>query len=433
MFDDPDILKRYTSRQGLERAMNVDTVIIGAGPYGLSIAAHLSKSRLTFRIFGFPMQSWRSHMPKGMLLKSEGFASSLYDPDSSFTLRHYCEEMKLSHYDLGNPVPLEVFSAYGLEFQKRLVPTLEQTDIASVSRTSAGFELETADGQIVHAHTVIVATGITHFSYLPPFLADLPGSHVSHSSQHHDLSSFRGKTVAVLGAGASAVDIAAILHEEGSHVQLVARRQEIAFHTKAKEPRPLHQRVRYPRSGLGIGWSSRLCTDAPLLFHVMPQKFRFRFVLDHLGPAPGWFVRDKVVGKFPLHVGCKIQSASIEDGKVHLKIVEKNGSNSELIVDHVISATGYQVSISRMRFLDEALRRLIQKVEDTPVLSSHFETSVPGLYMVGPASANSFGPLARFAYGAKFTAKHISKHVEAKIRASASSRPRGRSVSYATD
>ena len=162
--------------QGLKRVMNVDTVIIGAGPYGLSIAAHLAKSNLTFRIFGSPMQSWRSHMPKGMLLKSEGFASGLYDPDSSFTLRHYCEEMNLPYDDIGNPVPLEVFSAYGVEFQKRLVPTLEQTDITSVSRTSAGFELETADGQFVHAHTVIVATGITNLSYLPPFLSICPAA-----------------------------------------------------------------------------------------------------------------------------------------------------------------------------------------------------------------------------------------------------------------
>jgi thioredoxin reductase len=413
--------------------MNIDTAIIGAGPYGLSIAAHLSKSSLTFRIFGSPMDSWRSHMPKGMLLKSEGFASNLYDPDSSFTLQHFCQETNLPYEDVGNPVPLEVFSAYGLEFQRRLVPTLEQTDITSLSRTSDGFELKTADGQIVFARTVIVATGITHFSYLPPFLVDLPVSHVSHSSQNHDLSSFRGKTVAVLGAGASAVDIAAILHEEGSQVQLVARRREIAFHTKAKEPRPLQQRLRYPRSGLGIGWSTRLCTDAPLLFHVLPQKFRLRFVRDHLGPAPGWFVRDKVTGKFPMHLGCEIISAAIEDGKVRLKLVRKDGRDSELIVDHVISATGYRVSLSRMKFLDEALRRILHKVEDTPVLSSHFETSASGLYMVGPAAANSFGPLMRFAYGAKFTAKHISKHIEAKIRASASLRSSDRNIGYATD
>ncbi len=411
----------------------VDTVIIGAGPYGLSIAAHLSKSSLTFRIFGSPMQNWRHHMPKGMRLKSEGFASNLYDPDSSFTLQHYCEEMNLPYEDIGNPVPLEVFSAYGLEFQKRLVPTLEPTDITSVSRTSEGFELKTEDGQIVNTRTVIVATGITQFGYLPPVLVNLPGSHVSHSSQHYDLSSFRGKSVAVLGAGASAVDIAAILHEEGSRVQLVARRQEIAFHTKAKEPRPLQQRLRYPRSGLGIGWSTRLCTDGPLLFHAMPQKLRFRIVRDHLGPAPGWFVRDKVVGKFPFHLGCEIRSASIDDGKVRLNIIEKNGRDSELIIDHVISATGYRISIARMTFLDEALQRMLHKVEDTPVLSSHFETSVPGLYMVGPASANSFGPLMRFAYGARFTAKHISKHMVAKFRASASSLPTEKEIGYAAD
>src|ERR1700733_1403081 len=226
MFPTPIYSKDTLPARGLKRVMNVNTVIIGAGPYGLSIAAQLSKSRLTFRIFGSPMQSWRNHMPKGMLLKSEGFATSLYDPDSSFTLRHYCEEKNLPYEDVGNPVPLEVFSAYGLEFQKRLVPTLEQTDITSVSRTSEGFELETADGQTVLARTVIVATGITHFSYLPPFLADLPGSHVTHSSEHRDLSSFRGSTFLVAGAGASAVDIAAILHEEGSHVQVVARPKE---------------------------------------------------------------------------------------------------------------------------------------------------------------------------------------------------------------
>jgi thioredoxin reductase len=413
--------------------MNVNTVVIGAGPYGLSIAAHLAKSKVTFRIFGSPMESWRKHMPKGMLLKSEGFASNLSDPDSTFTLAHYCREMKLPYDDVGNPVPIEVFCAYGLEFQKRLVPTLEQTDITSVRRTANGFELETADGQTVHADTVIVATGITHFGYMPPLLAGLPASHVSHSSEHHDLSTFRGRSVAVLGAGASAVDIAAILHEEGAQVQLVARRKEIAFHTKAKEPRPLLQRVRFPRSGLGIGWSSKLVTDAPLLFHAMPQEFRFRTVKNHLGPAPGWFVRDKVVGKFPLHLGSKIESVFIKDGKVHLKIVEKDGSNSELTVDHVISATGYQTSIARMGFLDEALRRQLNHVEDTPVLSRNFETSVPGLYMVGLASAHSFGPLMRFGFGSRFTAKHISKHVVAKSRALASSRPQGRSVGYATE
>lgn len=413
--------------------MAVDIVIIGAGPYGLSIAAYLARSRASFRIFGTPMQSWRSRMPKGMLLKSDGFASSLYDPASSFTLRHYCEEKKLPYDDVSLPVPLEVFSAYGLEFQKRLVPTLEETDVTSVRRTSSGFELTTADGQTVSARAVIVATGITHFGYLPQFLADLPREYVSHSSQHHDLSGFRGRSVAVIGAGASAVDIAAILHEEGAQVQLIARRQKIAFHSKSKEPRPLLERIKNPRSGLGVGWRSRLCTDAPLLFHAMPQKFRFRVVRNHLGPAPGWPMREKVEGKFPQHLGCRFQAAMIEDGKVRLRVTQKDGSYLNLLVDHVISATGFHAAVSRLGFLDDSLRKEIDVVEDTPVLSSHFETSVPGLYMVGLASANSFGPLTRFAYGAGFTSRHLSKHLVKRFSASTASQARNTSVGYATD
>jgi cation diffusion facilitator CzcD-associated flavoprotein CzcO len=394
----------------------VDIAIIGAGPYGLSIAAHLRKTPLTFRIFGTPMQSWRQHMPREMLLKSDGFASSLYDPDSAFTLRHYCEEKKLPYADVGIPVPSETFVAYGLAFQKRLVPMLEETNITSVHRTGTGFELLTENGQAVQARRVIVAAGITHFSYLPPFLASLPSEYVTHSAQHYDLSCFRGKKVAVIGAGASAVDIAAILNEQGAQVELVARRQQIAFHKPSEEPRPLLQRITHPRSGLGLGWRSRLCTDAPLLFHVMPRKLRFRAVQRHLGPAPGWFVRDKVIDKFPMHMGSQIKGATVEGGKVHLKITEKDGRDVNLLLDHVIGATGFRVSISRLRFLDEPLRQQIRTVDDTPVLSRSFESSVPGLYLVGVASANSFGPLTRFAYGAKFTAKHISNHLAASAK-----------------
>jgi len=395
---------------------STDIAIIGAGPYGLSIAAHLRKTPLSFRVFGTPMHSWRQQMPEGMLLKSDGFASSLYDPDSAFTLGHYCAEKNLPYSDVGIPVPRETFVDYGLEFQKRLVPTLEETNITSLKRSSAGFELQTADGQTVYTRKVIVAAGITHFGYLPPFLADLPREQVSHSSAHHDLSRFRGQKVAVIGAGASAVDIAALLHEQGADVDLVARRSQISFHKPSKEPRPLLERITSPRSGLGLGWKSRLASDAPLLFHKLPAKLRFRAVKRHLGPAPGWFVREKVEGRVPMHVGTTIQGASIENGKVHLKFTENDGTHTELVVDHVIGATGFRVAMSRLNFIDERLRNEICSIEDTPVLSTSFESSVKGLYMVGVASANSFGPLTRFAYGAKFTAKHLSNHLTAVVK-----------------
>jgi cation diffusion facilitator CzcD-associated flavoprotein CzcO len=391
----------------------IDIVILGAGPYGLSIAAHLNRMKIPNRIFGRPMQSWQTKMPKGMLLKSDGFASSLYDPDSSFTLRHYCAETKQPYADVGIPVPIETFTAYGLEFQKRLVPNLEQVDLTSIKPAPQGFELTTETGERLLARRVVVAAGITHFGWLPPELAKLPSEFATHSSAYGDLAPLKGRRVAVIGAGSSAVDIAVILREIGAEPEIVTRAGAIAFHEPPREPRPLVERILKPRSGLGLGWRSRLCTDAPLLFHAMPQEFRFRVVRRHLGPAPGWFVRDKVNGYIPTHLGVELGHVEVKGNKVHLSLASNNGSQ-QLVVDHIIGGTGYRVALERLRFLDDALRRQILAAEDTPVLNRFFESSVSGLYFVGVASANSFGPLARFAYGAMYTSQRLSRHLAAR-------------------
>ncbi len=393
-----------------------DVAIVGAGPYGLSIAAHLRKSNLQSRIFGAPMQSWRERMPRGMLLKSEGFASSLYDPESAFTLRQYCRENSLPYADVGLPVPLETFVAYGVEFQKRLVPHLEQTDIASIRCVPGGFTLQTEGGETFEARKVVIAAGISHFSYLPSFLAELPSEFVTHSFHRNDLSEFRGRKVAVIGAGASAVDIAAILNENGADVHLLARRAKIAFHGESKEPRPLLEQIQSPRSSIGVGWKSKLCTDLPQLFYTLPQSMRFRAVERHLGPAPGWFAYGKVVGCIPLHLNSAIRNVSMENGQVHILFTQEDGSEATLIADHLIAGTGFRVALSRLKWLDGDLLRAIRTVEDTPVLSRNFECSVPGLYFVGLASANCFGPLTRFACGAEYTAKHLTRHLTVQSR-----------------
>jgi|HubBroStandDraft_5_1064220.scaffolds.fasta_scaffold10477_3 thioredoxin reductase len=391
----------------------MDVVILGAGPYGLSIAAHLNALKVPYRIFGRPMQSWQTHMPKGMFLKSDGFASGLYDPNGAFTLRHFCAETNQPYSDVGIPVPLETFTSYGIEFQKRLVPGLEPLNLTSVKSAPQGFEVTTETGEQFLARRVVVAAGITHFGWLPPELASLPREFATHSSAYGDLSPFKGRKVIVVGAGASAIDIAVILREIGAEPEIVARAGAIEFHTPSKEPRPLIERITKPRSGLGLGWRSRLSTDAPLLFHAMPQEFRFKVVRRHLGPAPGWFVRDKVHGHIPTHLGVEMSNVAVKGSKVHLSLSGKNGS-TELEADHVIGGTGYRVALERLRFLDDGLRKQIRAAEDTPVLNRFFESSVPGLYFVGVASANSFGPLTRFAYGAMYTSHRLSRHLAAQ-------------------
>jgi len=134
----------------------IETAIIGAGPYGLSIAAHFRSRSIPFRIFGRPMDSWLAHMPKGMMLKSDGFASNIYDPGSKFTLKQFCTERGIEYADMGIPVRLATFGEYGLAFRDRMVPELEDKVVTGVERSADGFRLQLDDGEEVKARRVVL-------------------------------------------------------------------------------------------------------------------------------------------------------------------------------------------------------------------------------------------------------------------------------------
>ncbi len=386
-----------------------EVVIIGAGPYGLSLAAHLRASGVRFRIFGRPMHSWRTQMPQGMLLKSEGFASSLLAPGDAYPLRAYCAEQGLPYRDVGLPVPLEVFAAYGLEFQRRYVPDLEERDVAWVEPCDGGFAVRLEDGETVHTGRVVVGVGVKPFAYVPAELADLPPTLASHSSDHSALDHFAGRRIAVIGAGASAVDLAALLQQAGAEVDLVCRRRTIDFHAPPG-PRSMRDRIRHPRSGLGLGWGSFLCNYAPRVFHAMPEDFRLRTTRTHLGPAPGWFVREQVEGKVRMTTGATLKRARAVADAVVLEVATADGER-QIEADHVVAGTGYEVDLRRVSFLAPALLDRIRMVRFSPVLSPRFETSVAGLFFTGPAAANSFGPLMRFGCGCIFAARRMAPYL----------------------
>jgi thioredoxin reductase len=365
---------------------------------------------MDFRIFGSPMDTWIKQMPEGMCLKSDGFASTLYDPDHGFTLERFCQERGIPYADVGLPVRLDTFISYGREFQRRLVPQLEERSVVSLDRSQSGFRVELDNGDVVFSKRVVIAAGISHFQYLPPNLRGLPHEFVTHSSSHNSVSRFQGKDVTVLGAGASALDLAALLKGAGATVRVIARAPQVRFHDPpGPQPRPLMDRLRAPMTGLGPGWRSFLCVKGPLLFHKMPLAFRLKVVKKHLGPAPGWFIKDAVVGHVEINVNSTVEELQIHQDRVRLRVVN-SGESRWIETDHVIAATGYKVDLQRLSFLSSGLQADIRSVEQAPVLSTSFESNVKGLYFVGAAAAPSFGPLLRFAYGAGYTARRLSRH-----------------------
>ncbi|HKO19306.1 MAG TPA: NAD(P)-binding domain-containing protein [Acidobacteriaceae bacterium] len=389
---------------------SVNVAIIGAGPYGLSIAAHLNARNADFRIFGHPMSIWATRMPRGMRLKSEGFASSLSDAASQFTLGEYCRQQNIPYEDVGRPVELDTFVAYGLAFQEKFVPNLERRLVTSIRQVSKGFELLLDNGEKAFAARVVVAVGISYYDYVPPVLASLPSTLMSHSSAHCDLGGFSGRRVAVIGAGASALDLAGLLHAAGTSVDVIARTDTIRFQDPPR-PRSLMQRLRNPRTGIGSGPIMVFYARMPHCFRLLPERIRLQRLQKTLGPAPGWFAKGDTVGKVALHTGRTIISARYADSRVLLDLRDSYGRTETLETDHVISATGFRVDLDRVAFLDSGVRDKIRKTGDAPVLSANFESSVPGLYFVGVSAASSFGPLMRFAYGAEFTARRLARHL----------------------
>jgi thioredoxin reductase len=271
--------------------------------------------------------------------------------------------------------------------------------------------VQLADGELLGADKLVIGIGVSDFAYLPPSLVDLPTEFLSHSSRHSDMEAFRGRVVAVIGGGSSAIDIAALLHEAGAVVQLLSRRAALPFHSPPEASRTLADRLRAPQTGIGPGWRSTFYTRAPLLFHQLPADMRMRILGSWLGPAGGWYMRDRIVGRVACLECYAPLAGEISGDQVHLRLARADGSQRVISADHVIAATGYRIDFRNVGFLDTTLRSEIASASGLPILSRNFESSVAGLYIVGPAAAYSFGPMLRFVLGARFTARRLARHL----------------------
>jgi hypothetical protein len=395
----------------MARDVDVDVLVVGAGPYGLSIAAHLRRRGVNFRIFGQPMNTWISAMPKGMFLKSEGFASTLYDPDREFTLAKYCADRGLEYSDLGTPVPLATFVAYGLEFQARFVPDLDPRSVVRIAEDAGGFAITLEDGVGITTRAVILAIGISPFPYTPPKLSGLANQFVSHSSEHLEFGEFAGRDVALIGAGSSAIDLAVLLHQAGARPVIVARAQALEYLSAPEDHRSLLTRIRRPLSCIGQDWRRRIFTDVPSLFHALPRAIRLREIRMKMGPSGAWFTKETVERHVPTRLGREVSEVAVADERVQLTLVGREAAVENLEVDHVIAATGFRVDVNRIGILDESLRAKIETLDGSPALSANFESSVRGLYFVGVSAMNSLGPVFRFACGAEYAAARVSRYL----------------------
>ncbi|HEY1837747.1 MAG TPA: NAD(P)/FAD-dependent oxidoreductase [Rhizomicrobium sp.] len=393
----------------------IDVAIIGAGPYGLSVAAHLGARGVNYRIFGKPMDTWNAHMPKGMTLKSEGFASSLSSPARDSRIENFFAKHGIPFADQGIPVQLADYLAYTAHFRARFVPNVEEGMVTGLERASDHFMLTLDSGEFVFARNVVMAVGVTWFAYTPDVLAQLPSASVSHTYEHRDVSQFKGREVAIVGSGSSAIDTAHALQDAGASVRLIARAPKLSYTSNPDPSEKLIDWLRHPSTTIGRGWGSFISAEAPLLFYRLPRHLKDRVIASHMHPAAGWFMREHVEGRMPVSLGCALAKAQAKDGRVALTLADANGQEETLGFDHIVAATGYRVDMGKVPFLSTGLRDAIAPNGGSPEVSDSFETAVSGLYATGLTAMETFGPLMRFMVGSEFAAPRLASHLVRKV------------------
>jgi cation diffusion facilitator CzcD-associated flavoprotein CzcO len=386
-----------------------DVAIIGAGPYGLSAAAHLRAANgLDICVFGEPMSFWERHMPKGMLLRSPLAGSHLSDPSRALTLEAY---QSTSGNQITAPLPLCRFTDYGRWFQSQVVPGTDSRKVERVEKNGAGFRLTLEDGETWKARRVIIAAGIEAFAWRPAEFQRIPSALASHACDHRDLNPFAGKNVAVIGGGQSALESAALLNEIGAEVEVLVRAPFVRwlwrqkwFHTF----RPV-ARLLYAPPDVGQAGLSHLVAR-PNLFRRLPRSMQDRFGKRAIRPAGAAWLHPRCE-PVRLTTGRTVTSASPNGRRVTLEL--SDGTNRH--VDHVLLATGYRVDIARYPFLSHDLVPMIHRIAGYPQLDAGFQSSVPGLHFLGAPAAWSFGPLMRFVAGTGFASLALTRGILGRV------------------
>ncbi|MGA9526817.1 MAG: NAD(P)-binding domain-containing protein [Terriglobales bacterium] len=381
-----------------------NVAVIGAGPYGLAAAAYLRSCGIETRIFGKPMSFWAEQMPAGMFLRSNWGASHIAHPKQALTLDAF-READGHHFE--KPIPLKNFVDYGLWYQKQAVPDVDLRQVENLEQHGNGFKVRLSDGEQFAAKRVVVAGGIGQFAHRPQEFSRLPKELASHTVDQSDLSLFKGKQVAIVGGGQSALESAALLKEAGADPEVLVRESSlnwVGLHAGLHRL-GLFSKLLYSNRDVGPAGISRLVA-APHAFKRFPRKFQDKVAYRAIRPAGAGWLQPRLKD-VKISLGCKISDAMEKGSRLHLKLA----AGSDRMVDHCLLATGFRIDLSRYAFLPSTLLQRVQTVDGFPVVGRGFESTVKGLHFIGKTASWSFGPLLCFVSGTEFAGTELTRFV----------------------
>lgn len=385
-----------------------EIAVIGAGPHGLGTASHLRRDGREVRVIGEPMSFWHT-MPKGMWMRSRRNGSSIADVEGPLSMAGYTAA---TNAVVERHLSLATFIEYGEWFADQVAPDVDRRRVVHVARADKGFVITFEDEERLLAHRVLVAAGIAPFTRRPAMMRELPGDLVSHVADHPDFEPFRGRKVVIVGGGQSALESAAIMHERGADVEVLARQREVYWLHGDKLIDSLGRLAPlvYAPTDVGPIGISRLVAT-PNLFRRLPRPAQDVIAARAIRPAGASWLKPRMT-EVPITAGTSVHRA--EPAADGLDLHLSDGSKRR--VDHLLFATGYSIDVRKYDFLDRDLTENVRCVDGYPVLRRGMESSIPRLHFLGAPAARSFGPVMRFVAGSWFTSEAVSRCVRSQSR-----------------
>lgn len=375
---------------------SVDLLVIGAGPFGLALAAQTEAQGIDYLVVGEPMGFWRSHMPEGMLLRSG--SDWHLDPFDEYTLERYLQERGQTAKDV-EPLTREFYLGYVEWFQAGRHIRPEPVRVERLDRNptdDAGFVASLTDGRTISARRVVLALGMGYFAHVPEELAAaIPDGRGAHTCDTVDFAPLAGRRCLILGGRQSAFEWAALIHEAGAReVHVVHRHASPAFAEAQWDwVMPLVDNM-----AANPGWFRSLSPESQ-------QDYGHRLWAEGRLKVEPWL--DARVNRDGITVWPDTSIVSCDELPSGELAVALDGGAC-LAVDDVIFAMGYKVDMARIPLLANGdLLAGLETRNGFPVLSEHFESSLSGLYITSMPAGQDFGPFFGFTVAARTSAKII--------------------------
>ncbi len=393
-------LAQHTGDGAPGDSIGTDLLIIGAGPFGLALAAYAQEQGIRHVVVGAPMGFWKTNMPQGMFLRSTCDWS--LDPLDVHSIDAYLKKIRRSCTEV-EPLSRNFYLDYAGWFQdEKDIRTLDVT-VASLDTDEGELVAVTDRGERIRSRFVVLAIGFGSFAHVPAELAPLfPRERYDHTCHLVDFGPLEDQRLLIIGGRQSAFEWAALMRESG------VRRVDLCYRHDTPSFTPSDWswvNALVARMGDDPGWYRRLSENER-------QQVNERFWTEGRLKLEPWLADRIDHPNVKLHPRTEVTGAHASDSGIRVAL----NSGETLIVDHVVLATGYEVNLARVPFLASGLLSNLGVREGFPVLDQHFQTNVPGLYVTSLAATRDFGAFLGFTVSVRAQAKIIGRHIAGNLQ-----------------